>query len=349
MSRRSGKRRCTACQRPCKGHPGPTGAKCAIAAAAERLGAPVDSIQEYPPLPLPTSLGVLDKSYASRVSSPPPAASRPHDQPSASAPLATSWPEHDWDDYYDESEDDEDNGLDEDTQGPRPPHVPSAVGTTPVSTAPPISVHGSTSGVYVVQSRTRPVSSAPISASLPGPNLGQPQAGHFATYVAPATVAPLLSQYIPPYVAPMTVTTTVPASSLQGLYSAPYSHGHSIAPPLVHHSIAPSLVHHVNVPVTYANHVPWHDARAQQDLRVYNEPRAPPPHHVVVTIVLVLAGTSRQVPLVLDRRVRPLSAPVTQFPLLARPVRPLPVPAPPSPESGPPKSVVPITTHLGHR
>ena len=137
MPRRSGKRRCTACHRPCKGHPGPTGAKCAIAAAAERLGAPVDSIQEYPPLPLPASLGVLDKSYASRVSSPPPAASRPHDQPSASAPPATSWPEHDWDDYYDESEDDEDNGLDEDTQGPRPPHVPSAVGTTPVSTAPP--------------------------------------------------------------------------------------------------------------------------------------------------------------------------------------------------------------------
>ena len=74
MVRKSG-RRCTACRRLCKGHPGPTGSNCAIAAAAARLGVDPEDIEEFPPLSKPSGaqgVSAEDAAYQTPPGSPHP-------------------------------------------------------------------------------------------------------------------------------------------------------------------------------------------------------------------------------------------------------------------------------------
>ena len=144
MARRSG-RRCTACRRPCKGHPGATGSKCAIAAAAERLGVDPEDIEEYPPLPSSNDAqGATgeDMSYQTPPGSPHPL-SYSRVTVSSAPPAFDAWPHHDWDPP---SSDRAANS-----------YVPSVGDTTPVSTSPPISVSGSRSEVHTVQAIGRPL------------------------------------------------------------------------------------------------------------------------------------------------------------------------------------------------
>ena len=286
MGRRSSGRKCTACHRPCKGHPGQTGAKCVVAAAAERLGVAPESmhdLREFPMLPPPANQWEQPCSSNAPGSPHHGSCSGETEELEGSAPLGTPWPSHDWTDYLQRDE----------PQACRdsPPRVHSASGSTSVSATATVSVSCASPSVFVTQSVSQPISSAPVNVPMAAP----PSHVHFehphrAQYMALPTVAPLVSQYAPLPVAstfvpatvpictgpaaPSIVPATAPVHVHHGVYSAPYVHG---AIGLGGHSIAPQLIGHANPTVVYST--PWHGTQAPcvQATPSVSRPSAPNP------------------------------------------------------------------------
>ena len=156
MARKSGQRHCTACRRPCRGHPGRTGANCSIAAAADRMGVAPEALAHFPALPEARENTHVNRDHHTRspsVKSPDINAHPPTPEPSSSvnvfvsrAPLNEPWPSHDWAGTPPRSFDET--------------YVPLAGDLTPVSSAPPVSTGAYAPVTQTVQAISRPVPSA---------------------------------------------------------------------------------------------------------------------------------------------------------------------------------------------
>ena len=284
MARSGHRRLCTACRRPCKGHPGPTGKKCGVAATARRSGnsyEPNERTDDYPPLQ-----GDKPASYASRVSgSSPPRfqdsrRTTPANSPGANSirntgpsttprPPINQWPPHDWD---------------------HPTLYATASSTrvhavsvhTPVSSTPPI-VSSAPPAVSITQSYSRPVASTshgpPRSDYGPDPRV----AGHlgyhqYATRQFPATSSFPCASAVRTGGAPYTESHTS---------GAPYSvANHNVGYALGGHHIASPLLAHPSTEHRPADNPNWSTAHTNQ----------PPPLHHVTRGVRAARDRPRSVP-----------------------------------------------------
>ena len=269
-------RHCTACGRPCKGHPGATGRSCVIAASMSGLH---ENTRTPGTGPMTRSATRTEHSADSRLGdgrigdttttvnspaqTPPRCLQNPPRSPSS------PWPSHEWGENEEFSYE-----THQVTWGARD------TGATPVSTAPTIIVTEATAVVTdhanvttVVQTIDRPITSIPITARHDYGVVWPPESRLPASQVAvQATCTPTYTTFLVP-----SVTYSVPNSSLGGhplpspiwssqppLHRDPPASSHSTglthsyassshgAPPLLTHPTYTANVGHPYVPYTRA-------------------------------------------------------------------------------------------------